>query len=194
MAPPTWACWAGSCASRTRRRPLLDGDGPLHALLAVVSDRAVHRVVAGLEVDRQRTRVAGRQVLWKLLLDPVALDLEVVGRVAVVGHLEDHRPGLGRDLVRIEREVGLADVDRLATAGRARGARSARGAGGRRRSRRCDGRLLVVIAAAAGDERESGHAGDGQDREAGAAAGRWDTQLLLLARSVRPSRTLLNAR
>ena len=70
-------------------RGLLDGDLALHAHLLVVVDRAVELVLPGLrEIDGQGAALARRQVGLQLLFAVRALDLEAVGRLAVVGGVD----------------------------------------------------------------------------------------------------------
>src|SRR3954447_20508967 len=65
-----------------------DREGGLHAHGAVVADRAVDRVLAGLQRHRHRRRPTRSGGVGLLVLDPGPVDLDRVGGVAVVGHLE----------------------------------------------------------------------------------------------------------
>ena len=145
--PPTPYLTASCSAAAQGRRPYSTVSSPSMPWSRVVADRAVHLVGAGRQVELERLAVAGLQVGGDLL-DPVALDLEVVDRLAVVDDVDRDRAGGRRRGIGVERELGLADRDRLAATARVGAGRrllggrllARRGRSPRRRRRRRRGR------------------------------------------------------
>src|SRR5215210_4904320 len=89
----------------------LDGELALHAGLAMAGHRAVERVVPGLEVDVDLRGPAALDDL-ALLVDPVALDGDVVADRLVVLGLERHLARGRLGVLELEEQAaGLVDRD-----------------------------------------------------------------------------------
>src|SRR5262245_49476286 len=147
---------AGRSSHRTKAvADLLDGEGALHAGLAVAGDRAEEGVAPGLQVDRRIGRAARDQVGLAERLPRRVLDGDVVLERLLVVEVDRHGTGLRADVLLVVCEVAAGrggDVDSCAAAGR----RCGRGA------RRGSGRVVVVVPAAAGREAERGQRGHGE--------------------------------